>query len=192
MTVAHTTDMPARDIEFPVVTIRDRLGEWGKPEVGPSVEILDVPHRETEWGIQYKAEELLERAKGLREEHCHLVMLLTSEDIFAKGTNFVFGLATWGAGVISSRRINPSFWEGVISNELQRASSDTKDFIERQYAKVLIHELGHAMGLGHCPRLDCAMHYSNSPIDLYRKGEKYCQKCESEFLTALRALCIRR
>ncbi len=43
--------------------------------------------------------------------------------------------------------------------------------------KEAIHELGHLLGLGHCPNPACVMFFSNSLGDTDRKGPGLCPEC---------------
>jgi len=124
-------------------------------------------------GRQYLADEILE--DGIRLVEDGIVIIVTSSDIYTRGTNYIFGLATLGAGLVSSARIDPKFWEFVP--EIKYYADMGEVFFLRQFGKVILHELGHALSLGHCQEPGCVMRYSNSPFELYSKGEDYCCQC---------------
>ena len=44
--------------------------------------------------------------------------------------------------------------------------------------KEAVHELGHTLGLAHCPDAGCVMHFSNALVDTDRKGHRLCVVCE--------------
>ena len=122
---------------------------------------------------QYSAEAFLPLAERLQTEAGSFVsMVLTDVDVFAKFTNYVFGLADMvhRVAVVSSHRIHPSFW----------GMKETKEFFEEQWGKVVTHEFGHTLGMLHCENWDCVMRYSNSPAELHRKGKDFCGKCMGE------------
>jgi archaemetzincin len=51
-------------------------------------------------------------------------------------------------------------------------------FIQR-LMNVIIHEVGHNMGLGHCSTQTCAMSEYNGKIEILDKGKKdYCTRCK--------------
>lgn len=129
-------------------------------------------------GKQYLADGIL--LDGAKEKYDSIVMIITSADIYTHGTNYIFGLATIGVGLVSSSRIDPKFWDFVP--EIYHYSEKGKEFFLRQFGKVLLHELGHALSLGHCQEVQCVMRYSNSPFELYSKGEDYCHRCWSRLI----------
>ena len=131
-------------------------------------------------GRQYLADEILSEC-GCEENGVTIV--ITSVDIYTHGTNYIFGLATIGAGLVSYARIDPNFWD--FAPEIHHYSERGKGFFLRQLGKVLLHELGHALSLGHCQDPCCVMRYSNSPLELYFKGEDYCVRCWSKLVTLL-------
>lgn len=91
-------------------------------------------------------------------------------DGYSNGLNFVFGLATPPLKVASiyTRRIS--------------GMGDESKFNER-LKKLVLHELGHLLGLGHCNNY-CVMRFSNTLRELDEKPDKYCNVCEYK-LTSL-------
>ncbi len=183
ITIIPTSEVSQIDLNF-ALSVYKRFKEYAYFELPERVlNLNEFPSRNTAFGKQYLADALIQAGLQIQVGVSDIVVLLTSMDIYTGGTNYIFGLATLGSALISSARIYPSFWKGV--QEIIRYSSEGRSFFEKQYAKVLIHELGHALGLPHCNRWDCVMHYSNSPTELYKKGEEYCQYCWKKFLSAL-------
>lgn len=81
-------------------------------------------------------------------------------DIYARGLNFIFGLAH------PLRRI------ALIS--IYRLSG--QQLLER-IAKEVVHETGHLYGLGHCANPLCVMYFSNTVADTDYKGKNLCKQC---------------
>jgi archaemetzincin len=90
-------------------------------------------------------------------------------DLFIPILTFVFGEAQLGgaAALISAARLRQEFY-GLPANQVL--------FYER-CAKEALHELGHTLGLVHCPVYECVMHYSNSIEDVDLKGSSWCPAC---------------
>jgi len=95
-------------------------------------------------------------------------------DMYADALNFVFGEAMLGGGfaVISLHRLRPEFYG---------YSADLELFFERAL-KEAVHELGHTLGLRHCPNRRCVMHFSNSIADTDFKGYTFCSECEFKLM----------
>lgn len=89
-------------------------------------------------------------------------------DLYVPGMNFVFGEARCPGkvAVISTRRLKSS-------------SSKPHSFGER-VLKEAVHEVGHMLGLAHCPDPKCVMHFSEHIGDTDRKDSDFCEVCRSE------------
>ncbi len=134
--------------------------------VGPN---LPFPPSCPEGLRQYPAEALLAALIQARPPGEELVLGVTGVDLSVPGLNFVFGLAdprSRGA-LISLARLYPEFYG---------QPRDPRRFKERA-VKEAIHELGHLLGLGHCPDPACIMFFSNSLADTDRKGPGFCRRC---------------
>jgi archaemetzincin len=110
---------------------------------------------------QYRADRLLDALRGHEGER---VLGVTDVDLYAGTLNFVLGIAEQ-----SGRR-------AVISLARLRIGADAERYRAR-VTKEAVHELGHTLGLGHCPDPACVMYFSNSLADTDRKGSRYCAAC---------------
>jgi archaemetzincin len=92
-------------------------------------------------------------------------------DLYTPDLNFVFGQASMGGRValIALPRLRPEFYGDLPDQAL----------FEGRAIKEAIHELGHTMGLGHCPERTCVMHFSNSLADTDFKGRSFCPHCRA-------------
>ncbi len=89
-------------------------------------------------------------------------------DIYVPGLKYVFGEAyTPGrAALISLWRLKPEFYGD---------RADLAVYVLRAL-KEAVHELGHTLGLQHCPRSACVMHFSNSIFDTDKKQSLFCDQ----------------
>ena len=107
---------------------------------------------------QLRAALLLERARSCSGRP---VLAVTDADCYAGTLNFVFGMADVGGGA------------ALVSLHRLRVGASI-DIFRRRVMKEIVHELGHALGLGHCPDARCVMHFSNSLADTDAKSEQVC------------------
>lgn len=98
-----------------------------------------------------------------------IILFIMDVDAYSYGLNFVLGEAfpKGGLGAVYLARIKEEFY-GLRPNY--------KLFYERM-VKECIHELGHVLGLVHCPNTECVMHFSNSLSDTDIKGKSFCDIC---------------
>ncbi len=114
---------------------------------------------------QYRSNQLLGTIQTYTGKF-NCVLGILDVDIFVPELNFVFGEAAspGKAALISLRRLKPEFYGDPANPEL---------FIGRA-VKEAIHEVGHTLGLKHCPRKDCVMYFSNSISDTDKKQRLFC------------------
>jgi archaemetzincin len=141
-------------------------------ELGAAVrrgERLPLPASCPEGRGQCQAEPFLAALEAEPRTGAEIILGVTGVDLTVPGLNFVFGLADpRGRGaVISLARLYPEFYG---------RPRDPRLFKERAL-KEAVHELGHILGLGHCPDPACIMFFSNSLADTDRKGPGFCAGC---------------
>jgi archaemetzincin len=129
---------------------------------------------------QYNAENILNHlGKSLSIKNIRDINLaLTDVDIFVPRLNFVFGLAVNFPRIclISTARLNPLFYSDFKSSPVYLSAKDRKIFNER-ILKEAVHEIGHTLGLRHCPDNKCVMYFSNTLPDTDNKNSSFCLNC---------------
>ena len=109
---------------------------------------------------QYNARRVIDLLVKLHGPSKDLLLGIVDVDIYVQRMNFIFGLAQplRRAAVVSLFRLAG----------LKRAE---------RVAKEVVHETAHLLGLEHCPRQDCVMHFSNTVEDTDHKKERLCVNC---------------
>ncbi|MDD5416893.1 MAG: archaemetzincin family Zn-dependent metalloprotease [Candidatus Aenigmarchaeota archaeon] len=102
-------------------------------------------------------------------------LMITDEDIYYKGMNFVFGLEdpTKSSCIVSLARLKPEFYDESPNERLS---------VER-LVKESLHEIGHFKGLFHCPNPKCVMSFSPSVRDIDNKKKEFCDNCQVRMMT---------
>jgi archaemetzincin len=117
---------------------------------------------------QYYSSEILENLARFKPGQITLAII--EQDLYVPELNFVFGEADSvnQICIISLVRLHPSSYGLAENKEL---------FLSRSL-KEAVHEIGHLVGLGHCPNPKCVMHFSNSLLDTDRKNYNFCNNCK--------------
>jgi len=118
---------------------------------------------------QYHSTEILKRLLQDPPAESWRILGVTDVDLFIPILTFVFGEAQLGdtGALVSMHRLRPEFYGMPNDPELLRA----------RLLDEALHELGHTLGLQHCPDYLCVMSASHSVerIDLKRAG--FCKAC---------------
>jgi archaemetzincin len=162
--------------------------EEGLPRVFPNTkchiveERLPLPENALDKKrAQYRSNQILTfvQSYAAKREVSRILGVLNA-DIFVPELNFVFGEAAFPgkAALISLWRLNPEFY-GEPANML---------VLSERSLKEAVHELGHTLGLRHCPRFSCVMYFSNSVADTDRKQKMFCDECSLQSSIAIDCL----
>jgi len=150
-------------------------------------EVVDgkLPLRDTAFDKkrkQYRSHTILSELQGyaVKNQALHRVLGVVDADVFVPELNFVFGEADCPgkAALISLWRLRPEFYG---------AASDVALFSARA-VKEAVHEAGHTLGLRHCSRSLCVMHFSNSISDTDIKQSLFCDQCYLHATISIKSL----
>lgn len=98
---------------------------------------------------------------------------VTEKDLFIPMLTFVFGQAQLDgtAAVISLARLRQEFYRMPPNRAL----------LKTRASKEALHELGHTLGLVHCPGRECVMSLATNIQQLDGKGGGFCASCEISY-----------
>lgn len=121
----------------------------------------------TEFRGQYSAQALIYFLKKRKKSSYALGLI--DKDIYSKDYYFIYGQAI-------PREV------AVLS--IYRLQGERNKFKTR-IKKEITHEVGHLLGLSHCPDQNCVMAFSNSVEEVDQKEAALCQECKDKLETIL-------
>lgn len=123
---------------------------------------------------RYKADSLLKYLKIKLPKECNYILGITGKDISTKDETHedwgVFGLGFIGGSSC------------VVSDFRLKKSARDKNHLQERLIKVVLHELGHTLGLQHCTAdKKCLMEDAGGTIKSVDQEEKYlCESCKKK------------
>lgn len=117
---------------------------------------------------QYRAAALLQALINRPPEDGGWRLALLNGELFGPGVESACGLSTLGGccGIVALAPLDPA----------REGRADPELFFRRVLTET-VHEIGHIVGLTHCPDERCVMHYSGAVDDTDRKGPDFCAAC---------------
>ncbi len=134
-------------------------------------DVLSIPERALDRKRkQYNSSVILSEVRACvdKKKEIDRVLAVVDKDIFVPELNYVFGEA-----YVPGKAALISLWR--LRAEFYHERENMKLFLERAL-KEAVHELGHTLGLQHCPRSFCVMHFSNSIFDTDKKANLFCDQ----------------
>lgn len=117
---------------------------------------------------RYRAEKLLDTFEGTMPSGEDKIVVLTEVDISTtKGEYADWGL--FGLGNMPGQACVVSTWR-------LRSKASQRRFRER-LGKVVVHELGHTLGLAHCPTQGCLMEDAKGRVSTVDGETGFCESC---------------
>ena len=127
---------------------------------------------------RYRADSLLNFLESYNHGDIDLVVGLTGKDISCTNETFV-DCGIFGLGLMPGHACVVSTYSKRLGINASRA------LLEERLTKVVLHELGHNLGLDHCNTPNCLMEDAGGTIKTVdREKKEVCPKC-SRFLSDL-------
>jgi archaemetzincin len=129
---------------------------------------------------RYRAEKLLDFLDGRLPPDGARILGLTAADISTTKGRFT----DWG--VLGLGRLDGA--SSVISEFRCRMNARGPAQARERLAKVAVHELGHTLGLAHCPTRGCLMHDAEGQVATCDGEYDFCDRCRRLLAAAGRPL----
>lgn len=123
-------------------------------------------------GASLSISEFSQKLAALSDPSCEVVVALVANDLRGPGDTPVFAAALRRSNsgrdvaVVSVRKLDPT-----------RFGCPNEAFLARRVQKEVMHELGHILGLNHCPSYACVMRLSRNVSEIDMKPVTYCPMC---------------
>jgi len=130
---------------------------------------LDLNHYFSKERQQYHSTRILAKLLPFAKGHSNLILGIVDVDIYIPIFTYLFGEAQLGqqCALISVYRLRQQFY----------GLPEDKTLFLQRCEKEAVHELGHTLGLIHCPNFECVMHYGHTIDDIDLKRNIFCPDC---------------
>ncbi|MCF8085324.1 MAG: hypothetical protein K9J48_00400 [Desulfohalobiaceae bacterium] len=152
------------------VPVRKAVAQnFGLPaRIVPLLQHIDFaysPHRQ-----QHHSTPILDKLAALLPHPGCRILAITERDLYIPILTHVYGEAQLKgtAAIISLYRLSDSNPPSLV----QESGLTTQRSL-----KEALHELGHTLGLKHCPDSSCLMHYCRKMSDVDHKTDRFCRYC---------------
>ncbi len=121
---------------------------------------------------QYHSTLILAQILGYLPDDGDKILGITNVDIYIPILTFLFGEAQFkGKGaLVSTYRLKNTFY-GLPDND---------NLLYERTLKEILHELGHTLGLVHCPNFECVMNSSTYVENIDLKLARFCKDCQEQ------------
>ena len=118
---------------------------------------------------QYHSSEILQRMHSLVQPRDWRLLAITDVDLYIPILKYVFGEAQVGGpcALISCHRLRQEFY----------GLDPDYDLLSERLLKECVHELGHTLGLHHCPDYRCAMASAHAVEWIDLREANLCESC---------------
>lgn len=134
-----------------------------------------VPLPKTAWyppRQRYRAEKILDVLETLKPTDAVRILGLTAVDISTTKDSY----EDWGILGLG----NLSGTAGVLSTFRCKMKSRNAAHARERFAKVAVHELGHTLGLEHCPNYGCLMRDAEGKVKSTDEEFDLCLSCRAK------------
>ncbi|MBW1811192.1 MAG: matrixin family metalloprotease [Deltaproteobacteria bacterium] len=138
-------------------------------------EVVDLPRIKMPKSAWYsprkrwRAEKILDVLEELAPKDAHRILGLTGQDISTTKGKY----EDWGVmGLASIDGL-----AGVMSMLRCRKSARNRKHARIRFAKVAVHEIGHTLGLPHCPTRGCLMEDAKGRASTCDREYDFCDNC---------------
>jgi archaemetzincin len=132
---------------------------------------------------RHRAEKLLDYLDELAPKSMARIVGITASDISTtKGSTYDFGIL--GLATIDGRAC-------VLSSFRCARGTRTREQALHRFGKVAVHEIGHTLGLRHCPNVGCLMEDAKGSVFTTDREYDLCADCRKQLEVSGRAARMR-
>ena len=171
-------DVPQADLDVAAKGIRDQapFGIVFEPRA-------ELPkHTQTAEKGRYSADALLLYLKTIKTKDGDKVLGVLALDIVTPKNN-VPNWGVLGLGDIDGRACVLSTYR--MRRKWEPGGGAPEALVRERLWKIAVHELGHTLGLPHCPNKGCLMQDAHGTVKTVDEEQALCAECRARFVGAL-------